>query len=452
MGVGAAAAEKALFAYQRFGLGPKPGGIASIAHSPKGVLLAELNAPNVAQITDTSLPRYATACREGTYGFTRAHAVFERELRARFRKAATARIGFVERLVYFWSNHFSMSVNKDEAIRATIGQLERDVIRQHVLGKFTDMLLGVMKHPAMIAYLDNAYSMGPRSVIGQAWGNGYNENLARELLELHTVGVDGGYTEDDIAALAKVITGWSISRGWEVDQKWQGATPQNRGQFFFRPDWHEPGPLTVMGKRYAQAGLAQGEAVLRDLAVHPKTAEHLAFKMVLHFITDTPTPAMVEPLKAAFLSSGGDLKAMAIALLDLPAAWNTPLEKVRPPIELAIAQFRAVSLSTWPANMNWAVIEPLRALNQMPWERGQPDGYPDESAEWLSPDAMRIRLETSTLFSWFFTEQVTITPAELAAGLFDDALSPFSLAAITRASDRHHAMSTLLMTPEFQRR
>ena len=287
---------------------------------------------------------------------------------ARIDKQMQVQIGFVERLVMFWSNHFSMTVNKVEAVRGTFGQWERDVIRKNVLGKFHDMLRETYNHPAMIAYLDNDNSIGPNSQRGIEWGVGLNENLARELMELHTVGSGGGYTEADVTAMAKILTGWSYVRGWEADNRFEGGTPQNRGQFIYRPRWHEPGAITLMGKRYAPAGKDQCEAVLLDLARSPGTAEHIAFKLVHHFITDEPTPAMVDPIKQAFLDSDGDLKAVALALINLPEAWSLPFEKIRTPYEMTIAQYRALS-ERYSLDDGWMLTEPLYALRQMPWKR-----------------------------------------------------------------------------------
>ena len=180
--------KQALIAFQRFGLGPKAGGLAKIGANPRAALRAEVNKPDIAKMTDATLPTYAVACREGTYDGDRAEAIRQREAIARMDKHLSVEIGFVERLVMFWSNHFSISVRKSPIVRGTIGQLERDVIRKHVLGRFSDMLLGVIKHPAMLCYLDNANSIGPNSVVGHRERRGFNENLAREMLELHTIG------------------------------------------------------------------------------------------------------------------------------------------------------------------------------------------------------------------------------------------------------------------------
>ena len=262
----------------------------------------------------------------------------------------------------------------------------------------------------------------------------------------------GGYTEADVTSFSKVLTGWSMVHGWQADNSAHGGHAGNRGQFIFRPGWHEPGSFEVAGKLYAAGGIEQGEAVLRDLAIHPSTAEHLAFKMVLHFITDQPTAAMVEPLKAAFLSTRGNLGAMARALIDLPEAWTLPLAKLRTPYEVAIANFRATEQPVWLEAQRSNVYEPLRALSNMPWERPTPDGYSDLSQAWLNPNAMRVRAEAAMLFTRVFARNITVAPAALAESLFDDALSSQSRAAVAAAPDAFHGLCTLLMTPEFQRR
>ena len=332
----------AYIALHRFGLGAKPGGIARIRDNPKRALKRELERTDIAEIVSDDLPGYVEACRIVHTDFTSEYNLKEKELSARIVKHLKPEIGFVERLVLFFSNHFSMSVNKDSVILATIGQLERHVIRRHVLGSFKKMLLGVMQHPAMIRYLDNDDSIGPSSPAGLSWGVGLNHNLAREILELHTLGVGGGYTEEDIDGLAKIITGWSFVRGWEVDYHYNGGTPSNRGQFIFRKDWHEPGKQKVLGNTYRASGLQKGIDVLSDLAHHPSTAQFIAFKLVHHFITDDPTPEMVKPVAQAFRQTRGDLKAVALALIDLPEAWTLPLTKLRTPYELQIAEMRAM--------------------------------------------------------------------------------------------------------------
>ena len=451
MALSAAAAQKALVAFQRFGLGAKPGGPSRIGGDPLAALRAEVETADIAVIDDPGLPSYSKACVESQMGFDRAENVRRAEMNARIDKQMSVEIGFVERLVVFWANHFSMTVNKTEAVRGTIGQWERDVVRRFVLGKFSSMLRGTIKHPAMIAYLDNEDSIGPNSPIGQHWGAGFNENLARELMELHTVGSDGGYSEADVSAFAKILTGWSYVRGWEADGRYNGGTNQNRGRFIYRANWHEPGSITLMGKTYPARGQAQAEDALDDLAAHPATAEHIAFKLVRHFITDEPTPEMVEPLKQKFITTRGNLKAVSLALLELPEAWSLPLAKLRTPYENTIAQYRALGVR-YKNDQSWALSEPLYALHQMAWESPSPEGYSDDTLTWLNPDAMRIRLDIAQFSSWAFAPDSRRNVPNLAKNLFSTALSQKTRDRIAAADSSNNALIVLFASPEFQRR
>lgn len=440
-------------ALNRFGLGAKPGSVARIRADAKAAVVAELDTPDIALVTTPGLPTYEEACQAVHTDFWREERLKERELTARLAKHLQPEIGFVERLVLFFSNHFSMSVNKDGAVRATIGQLERDVIRRNVLGYFENMLVGVIRHPAMLKYLDNDDSIGPNSVIGRSWGVGLNHNLAREILELHTLGAGGGYTEADIAGLARALTGWSFVRGWEADGRYNGGAPSIRGRFIFRPDWHEPGPQTVLGQTYPDTGASQAVAVLRALARHPSTAQFIAFKLVRHFITDEPTPDLVDPVASVFLRTRGDLKAVARALLDLPQAWSAPLSKLRTPYELQIAEMRALQ-RLYPQANRWPFSEALYALRNKPWERLTPDGYPDETFYWAGPDAMRVRVESAQMNVWALLELAPYgrTAAALADLLFASALSPTSRQAVAEPANLYDGLTMLFTIPEFQRR
>ncbi len=445
--------SRAHIAFNRFGLGAKPGGITRIGADAKAALETELNTPGIALVTNPSMASYVEACQGVHTDFDIENGLKEKELSARLAQHLKPEIGFVERLVLFFSNHFSMSINKDGAIRATIGQLERDVIRKNVLGSFKSMLTGVMRHPAMLTYLDNDSSIGPTSPTGISWGAGLNHNLARELLELHTLGVGGGYTEADIEGLARVISGWSFVRGWEADGHYNGGRPAIRGQFLFRRDWHEPHAQTILGKSYADTGIKQGEAVFAALANHRSTAQFLAFKLVRHFITDEPAPEMVEPLAQAYRQSHGNLKAVAQALIDLPEAWSTPLHKLRTPYELQVAEMRALQ-RLYAASDRWPFSETLGALRHRPWERPAPDGYSDESIYWMGPDAMRIRLETAQLNAWSLQqiEPYSHSASYLADRLFGQQLSNASRRAIAQAPDLQDGLAMIFMIPEFQRR
>lgn len=445
------AATRARIALQRFGLGPKPGVLERIADNPLAALRAELDQPGVALIGDTSLPSRVVAARLSQEGYLSAESVRQREIRARFRKHLAVEIGFVERLVLFWSNHFSMFVGKDDVIRGMYGQLEREVIRPNALGSFTAMLRGVIEHPAMIRYLDNQDSVGPRSRYGRLTGAGFNENLARELLELHTVGTGGGYGETDVSNMARILTGWSYVRGYEADQGWHGGTQANKGQFIFRSDWHEPGAIALMGVTYADEGVSQGRRAITDLSRRRATAQHIAFKLVRHFIADQPTAAMVEPVANAFHASRGDLKATARALIALPAAWSEATTKIRTPYELAIAQLRALETDYTDAQA-WAVFEPLRAMRHLPWERAAPDGYPDENYAWLDPHGVTVRLDSAMLAEQIFGRGSTRSAYAVARSLYGESLNATSVAALRAQPDRRVGVPLFFMSPEFQRR
>lgn len=232
---------------------------------------------------------------------------------------------FVERLVYFWSNHFAVSADKLTVI-GLAGLLEFEAIRPHVLGKFSDMLGAVERHPAMLLYLDQAQSIGPNSQVGirvAARGNrqiGLNENLAREIMELHTLGVRTGYTQADVTEFARAMTGWTVSGiGRGPGARFSG-TDGVPGDLVFAAALHEPGARTIMGRQYAHEGERQAQAVLSDLATHPATATHICTKLARHFAGDAPPPALVASMQAAYLGSGGDLPTVYRVLIDSPEA------------------------------------------------------------------------------------------------------------------------------------
>jgi uncharacterized protein (DUF1800 family) len=455
------AATRGRIAFTRFGFGPKPGSLATLGDGPTAAydkLVAELNNPKAALNNDPALPSYKDACALGAAKTDRGPeqwALNRQERHSSFNKHQAVEIGFVERLVQFWTNHFSICRDKNGLVAATVGQWHRSVVRRHVLGKFTDMLVGTITHPAMIVYLDNHTSFGPNSLIGKSWKRSYNENLAREILELHTLGINGGYTQADVTNFAKVLTGWSFVSGWDANNIKFGGNEDNRGQFIYRDDRHEPGAFEVFGKTYAQSGQEQGLAVLKDLAIHPKTAEHIAYKLVQHFITDTPTKAMVDPIAEAFLATSGDLKATALALINLPEAFGLPLGKrIRRPYEMMASWVRALLVNeTISVDRDWAIDSPMGALQHAPYTWQTPDGFPDEDSWWLSPDAMRLRVEGSRTLWWGISPQYkgTTNIADLATSLFDSALSAETKTAITAQKKREEAISMLLMSPEFQR-
>lgn len=301
---------------------------------------------------------------------------------------------FVERLVTFWSNHLCVSAAAKGQVTAFAGHYERSAIRPHVLGRFEEMVLASAKHPAMLYYLDNVQSIGPDSVAGRRsvrGGNarGLNENYARELLELHTMGVDGGYGQDDVEALARILTGWTVS-GVGLSAREGEAVG-----FIFRPARHEPGEKVVLGQRYGggstrgDEGLKEGEEVIRDLCRHPSTARFIAAKLVRHFVSDDPPEAAVERIAGVFRDSEGDLQAVAHAVIDLEEAWTTPHRKFRTPQEWLVAVLRAFRVDEVPERAPGV----LRQLRHTLWAPASPKGYEDTQGPWSDPDSLMNRAE-----------------------------------------------------------
>jgi uncharacterized protein (DUF1800 family) len=364
---------------------------------------------------------------------------YRAEALARLQRAAIADCGFTERLVAFWSNHFCISANKGELARMWAGSFEREAIRPHVLGRFGDMLKAVEQHPAMLFFLDNQQSLGPDSRAGQNRKRGLNENLAREIMELHTLGVGSGYTQDDVTSLARIITGWSFA-----GRQGQLGTP---GSFVFNANAHQPGPQTLLGKTYENNGVAQGEAALADIARHPSTAKFIATKFARHFVADDPPPALVAQLQEVFRKSDGDLKALTVALVDSDEAWQAPLTKLRNPYEFLVATGRLLArIPDDPANY----LGGLNLLGQPLWSPSGPNGFPDTNAAWAAPEGMKLRLDISAQLASRVADK--IDPRDLLELVAADAASEETRRTIERAESRQQALALLLMSPEFQRR
>ncbi|MDE5457798.1 DUF1800 family protein [Bradyrhizobium sp. CSA112] len=364
---------------------------------------------------------------------------FRAEALARLQRAVIADCGFAERLVVFWSNHFCISANKGGPARMWAGSFEREAIRPYVLGRFADMLKAVEQHPAMLFFLDNQQSLGPDSRAGKNRNRGLNENLAREILELHALGVGGGYSQEDVTSLANVITGWTYA-----GRLGQLGPP---GSFVFNANAHQPGAQRVMGKIYDAPGVAQGEAVLADIARHPSTAKFIAGKFARHFVADDPPPSLVTRLADVFTETDGDLKALATALVDSDEAWKAPLAKMRSPYEFLVASGRL--LAQIP-NDPGRYLNGLNALGQPLWAPAGPNGFPDTNAAWAAPEGIKLRLDISAQIASRLAEGVD--PRDLLELVAADAASAETRRTIERAESRQQALALLLMSPEFQRR
>lgn len=484
-------------AANRFGLGARPGTLDRI-DDPRGHLLAQLRAPanataaafaglpssadyltreadytrerllrRRAQRVDTAMPdatRMPTglddraadpAVREAITSFRDAFGADQRaELAAREAVALTTPRDFVERLVRFWSNHFAISIDKRPAALYA-APMEREAIRPHVLGRFEDMLLAVESHPGMLRYLDNAQSVGEgspfarrgaRRLARDAGGDGtpkrrfgLNENLAREILELHTLGVDGGYAQDDVTELARAITGWSTPVRRDARD---GA---DTGAFVFRDAAHEPGARRVLGRSYADGGQEQGRAVLRDLARHPATARHLAFKLARHFVGDVPPPALVDDLARTWLRHDGDLVAVYRALVGHDLAWAPDARKFKTPADFVVSALRALDGGqSGPERV--AVL--LRPLGQPPFTPRSPAGFADTVADWAGPDALFKRVQAAQALAE--RAPASLPPLDVAQAAFGASLDAELATAIRRAESQRQALALLFASPQFQ--
>jgi uncharacterized protein (DUF1800 family) len=482
---------QAALALHRFGLGPRAGSVAAIASDPRGALIAELDRADAGRIVSADLQSSGAAARAAV-AFQQAQRELRREAggqkknaqpmqappgaapqekppenpqpknaeqkngaprprpaagtapqelylaeaKARLDAALAADVGFTERLTWFWSNHFCVSADKG-GVGPIAGAFEREAIRAHVLGRFGDMLLAVESHPAMLLYLDNARSIGPNSPAGRNRNRGLNENLAREILELHTLGVRSVYTQDDVTNFARVITGWTV-----VPPR---QDPELGGTFTFNPRMHEGGPKTVIGTRYEAGGVEQGRRVLADLACHPATANHIAKKFARHFIADEPSFALVERLRRRFLDTGGDLKELTKALITADEAWQAPRNRLKRPAEWIVGTLRALGVN--PPDVR-PIVQALNLLGEPLWRPPAPNGFADDDATWL--DGLSQRLDLANQFA-----RRNAGEADPMA-VFEQTLAPIASEetrrTITRAESRPQALALLLMSPEFQRR
>lgn len=450
----------------RFGLGARPGELRDSSRDPRGWLRAQIDGPVNLAVKATLAPSNQIlkdfmearmdrkqAKRAGG-GKDQAKAVrdsylphYRAQVLARTQSAALTTRPFAERLVHFWTNHFAVSADKG-IVTGIAGALENEAIRPHVCGPFADLLLAVERHPAMIAYLDNQGSVGPSSQAARAMGRrnskrepGINENLAREVMELHTLGANGGYTQADVTSFAKALTGWSIGAARGAGR---GGEP---GRFFLREQVHEPGTQTILGRSFAQEGLAQGEAVLRMLAQHASTARFLATKLARHFVADEPPPALVEKLSLAYTKSGGHLPALYAALIEHDLAWEMPARKFKTPQDLVFSTLRAFDMAP---NDPQEASRHFEFLGQRPFTPGSPAGWPDTARSWDGSDALLRRVLWATRIGERFDS--SRDPVAVCREALGGCARPETLTALQRAASGSQALALLIMSPEFQRR
>jgi uncharacterized protein (DUF1800 family) len=469
----------AAIAANRFGLGARPGELASLRADPEDWLLKQLKGappvltgeglrPSAETLSRAIELRKEVAAerrdqkRDANDDETKVKAALKLpaiyrplyidEAFARLSQSITTDRPFLERLTQFWTNHFAVSIDKI-AVLGLAGAMEREAIRPRVTGHFTDLLLAVEQHPAMLLYLDNQASIGPNSKAAKFAGGkkrkvGINENLAREILELHTLGVDGGYTQSDVTTFAQALSGWSIggqdNGGGLAKLGFDNGTP---GEFHFREVFHEPGSRRLLGRSYGDDGVKQGEAILRDIALRRETARHISTKLARHFIADDPPPGAVERITRAWLDSKAHLPTVYKALIESPEAWEQPLAKFKTPADYIYSSYRALGIPLREKRRSLQSFDALGQRNLMP---GSPAGWPDSSADWDGSSALLKGIAWADLVAQRMGD--ARNARDLAPQLLGATLSDDTAQAIARAESGAQALTLLLASPEFMRR
>ena len=452
-------AINAFIAASRFGFGARGDDLAAIGHDPLGWLAAQLepalaanaSLDNLSQTIETLAPfrnilKNKPIIHEDTKNDadvidmlqqTRQKTLdrYVQEIAVRMDVAAQSQTPFFERLVHFWSNHFTVSARKWGDVPLVV-TFERDCIRPHIMGSFEDMLVAVTKSPAMQIYLDNVRSVGPNSPGGRLKDKGLNENLAREIMELHTLGVGGGYTQADVTEFAKMLTGWTVDA-------------QDRGDgsgFFFARMIHEPGDKVLLGQTYRENGEGEVLSALRTFATHPSTAKFIATKLARHFVADEPSAMVVSKIASAFMRSNGNLMVVYKTILAMEEVWLDPLPKIKTPNDYILSLIRAADVDAGDEEL----IGAYKTLGQIPFTAGSPAGWSDRAKDWIGAEALLQRIDLAKLIArGVYTKT---DPNVLLAQTIGPVASAETKFAVAHAGSAADALTLLFASPEFQRR
>lgn len=428
----------------RFGLGARPGEIAAAAPDPRGWLLAQLEpgqAPSFPGLAG-SAERLAAARQaegleaNGAAALALRTALAQTELFARTRHAAATQNSFRERWTLFWVNHFALQ-SQGGSSEMLSGAFAREAIEPHQFSRFEDLLVAALKHPAMLIALNQTESVGPDSIVGRAQKRGINENLAREAMELHSVGLEARYTQADVRELAYALAGWTIAD--------TAGPPETRGRFVVDPTRRQPGGRTLLARYYPQ-GSDQAEAMLRDLARRPETYRRLAFKLARHVVADRPDPVLVERLTLALVSSGGSLAALARALVEAPEAWASRQAKFKTPYEHLVSAHRALDLAPLDAEALWRWCG---AQACSPLWSPSPRGASDEASAWATSYGLAARAGSAQALAARTASASSLAMAEAALGPL---LSKSTRVALSGGVSPEGGTALALMSPEFLRR
>ena len=450
--------QYAAIACNRFGLGAAPGEIESVASDPKAWLSKQLDSTlsdtfpssGLSTTADTlyefmMLNRERRALKKSgaditditkkRRNFLRSTQKTETDRRLNF--SVETQSPFYERLTRFWTNHFSVSA-KNGQMRLIVGAYEREAIRPNIMGSFANLAEQAIFHPAMLMYLDNQGSIGPNSKVGLRRAKGLNENLAREVMELHTITTNAHYSQEDVTEFARALTGWTIRRNWK--------RPDLFGRSAFGKNRHEPGIRYVLGQPYDEAGGDQAKNILLDFCSNENTAHNVAYKLAKHFLADSPPATLVDKLKAAFLDTGGNLKAVYEVLIDAYEMWESAPQKVKTPQELITSTARLIGLDAAMTNRPNAV---LRSFAQTQFGAPTPEGWSDDAADWIGADALTKRIEWANRVG---KRNADLDALDLIQQALGETLGDDSRESIARAESASDALALALLCPEFQRR
>ena len=447
----------AIIAQQRFGVGLAPGmdwerlGSSSFAKDYVSVQLdAEPEAfaikgrPDSATTARTFIEfqsKQAKARKSGDVDAVKAIKlpdIYNVDVATHIHHAVNSETPLIERLCWFWSNHFCVAASKNQFVKLMAGPFEREAIRPYVLGSFRDMLHAVVRHPAMLQFLDNQTSVGPNSPFGKKKNKGLNENFAREIMELHSLGVNGGYSQDDVIAFAKALTGWSLT----------GSKAELPRSFHFFADRHEPGEVELLGRKYSQTGMGQTEAILDDLARHSSTASFISEKLARYFIGEAPPEDLVAALTQRFKETHGNLKELVLYLVNHPSSWEIKPAIYLSPIEMLVSSLRSASLDVDQG----MILRYMRTFGQTLWDVPSPAGWPDENEAWASPDAIMERIDWLTKVVGPMVSNRNFDADAFAHDLLGGQIGETLQMSLQKSRNKTEKVVLLLLSPELQRR
>jgi uncharacterized protein (DUF1800 family) len=378
-----------------------------------------------------------------------AKIILDEAVKAKLLRALESKRQLQEVMTDFWYNHFNVFAGKG-LDHLWVGSYEETAIRPYALGRFRDLLEATSHHPAMLFYLDNWQSTAPSSPGARGRFTGLNENYARELMELHTLGVDGGYTQKDVTELARIFTGWGLVSRRELRSGGEGLNLQG---FFFDPRRHDFGEKVFFGHTFkAGAGVEEGERALDLLAKSPATARHISYQLAQYFVSDSPPPALVEALAQTFLRTNGNIRLVLNTLFHRPEFWkaDTYGAKFKTPLHFVVSAVRATGVST---NNVAPLFEALRQAGMAPFACLTPDGYKNTQEAWLNPDGMLKRVSFATALSNGRNILPSGTPdmkGEEISKTVKPFLSPATQSAIAASPEALRA-GMMLGSPEFMK-